>query len=339
MTLTLESVNAREERLHALRADLEAERTKLTELEQELAEAYLTGSDKAEELSQAASQSQAKIAAMENAIPRLEEQLCTDREAAYRAEGENRMVAISRAYGSRTARYQEDIDRVIRAAEEYAAAMQRLNRRYASIIKLRIEQLFLIDRFGLEASELAPVQAPVELEPVCAARAKTLENGPALLFNLPPRLLYLTPSDMEHIRAQIAESPAVELLGAAGDRPPGDSRTFRQRANDAQTQSRDREDLERRNAITRVDAWLRSQLSGGPVRRDDVLAVARNAGIPVSDGSEVSVMSARQRLKVIPVSRQDERGVAYWALTDHLPDGFTVNRAAIGTIPSSVVLG
>jgi uncharacterized protein YhaN len=159
-TPTLDDVKAREDRLAELRAELQSERDRLTRLEQELADAYLSQPERTEELSQAVSQSKAKIAGMETAIPRLEEQIATEREAAFKGEAERRMVAITRAYGSSIASYRQDEERLTKAAAEYASAMQRLNERFVTLVKLRAERLFLVDRFGIEGPRYPFCQHP-----------------------------------------------------------------------------------------------------------------------------------------------------------------------------------
>lgn len=95
-------------------------------------------------------------------LQRIEQQLVDDREAAGVAAGRERLVGISRAYGSLAELVEQDEERVRQAHEVLCDAIGRLNDRCMKCGQLRAEAQALSDRFGIVAPPFSPVPVPAQ---------------------------------------------------------------------------------------------------------------------------------------------------------------------------------
>ena len=165
-----------QERLDSLRTQLDAEVNALREAELALRSAYASGSP-TDTLTGAVASGRVKVESMRGALHDLEVAVAESRSLQRQVEATERLLkAIPRAYGSIVTELSSDETRLMEAATAFADAVQRVNSRYESLRRLRIEAEELSRTFGLPTPELVKVSAPA-LRPRAQAALRKAEDA------------------------------------------------------------------------------------------------------------------------------------------------------------------
>lgn len=319
MTATLEKVDTASlvARLETLRADRREQRQRLEDAAERASE-ELTRGEEAEDAIREQVDAKARLAAIERAIENLEKLIPHTQEAECRSAAERRVLGLKKGLGSLATEYQgDDFARLQKAVDAVEEALDRLNSRHGNIEQGRTEALFLEDRFGVEVVDALPDVAPP------AERVRHLIER---LHNLTAdsrkqrarRLLSLSEREVKKLRGRINGTPTDEILKEAGERPPGDTRTWQERHEEAMRESRDRADAERREKIAAVDAWLEPKLADGPVPLRQLEREAQEAGFLLRHDRNArgeSLREAADRLGVVGlVENENREGPVWWTL-------------------------
>lgn len=169
-------------------------------------------------------------------LARVEAELASARAAQWRSAAEHRLLGIRRAYGSVTANLDADEQRVREKIAELAAAITRLNERYAQAEQLRAEAAALSDRFDLESPPLARTVPPARRGIAMPRPGELLDHAAS------PRPLEECEHQLRSRRtyAEIARTEGHAIIATAGLKPfppltSQQERTLAARARDAES--------------------------------------------------------------------------------------------------------
>jgi hypothetical protein len=321
-TWSVAEVERQRVKAEELAARVEELKARESDLARAIAEGLADGQDVAG-LQEQRREAGALRADISSALPVLAERIAERREQALRREASARLLAISRAHGSRRSSYEGDLARIAAKAGELVEAIGKANGRYDDLQVLETEVLVLLDRFdGLSEPAITRVHPPALQDRAVEAVRKV---GAAVLSkpaNLPRRLLSASEREVKALKARIADSPSGEILEAAGPLAE-DHRTRRDRA---MRESRDRQDAARLAEMDRLDGWLRDHLTSGPVPAAAVKEAAEREGIAVRGGGDgLSLHDAAGRVGVVALARKGEGDGRWWHI-GRTPEGFDLPR-------------